>query len=171
MVYSDDPSLAGLKILPQVWFCNGFSLYKATKVLIYLTKVHVYIWCHLYTAILALLSLTQTFSALIQLTNLSACQKYIWKAFKKRIFQYHNIFEYFVKSCQTRQASTDRWYFLDILSCICSIIAVFHASNIHMDLAKKETRYIQYAPRSSPEYECGKRNPLYPIPQRENGSV
>jgi hypothetical protein len=33
-----------------------------------------------------------------------ACQKYIWKAFKKRIFQYHNIFEYFVKSCQTRQA-------------------------------------------------------------------
>ena len=33
-----------------------------------------------------------------------ACQKYIWKAFKKRLFQYHNIFEYFVKSCQTRQA-------------------------------------------------------------------
>jgi hypothetical protein len=33
-----------------------------------------------------------------------ACQKYIWKAFKKRIFQYHNIFEYFVKSCQARQA-------------------------------------------------------------------
>jgi hypothetical protein len=65
-----------------------------------------------------------------------ACQKYIWKAFKKRIFRYHNIFEYFVKSCQTRQASTDRWYFLDILSCICSIIAVFHASNIHMDLRK-----------------------------------
>jgi hypothetical protein len=31
-----------------------------------------------------------------------ACQKYIWKAFKKRIFQYHNILEYFVKSCQTR---------------------------------------------------------------------
>ena len=29
---------------------------------------------------------------------------YIWKVFKKRIFQYHNIFEYFVKSCQTRQA-------------------------------------------------------------------
>ena len=43
MVYSDDPSLAGLKILPQVRFCNGFSLYKATKVLICLTKVHVYI--------------------------------------------------------------------------------------------------------------------------------
>ena len=33
-----------------------------------------------------------------------ACQKYIWKAFKKRIFQYHSIFEYFVKICQTRQA-------------------------------------------------------------------
>ena len=33
-----------------------------------------------------------------------ACQKYIRKALKKRIFQYHNIFEYFVKSCQTRQA-------------------------------------------------------------------
>jgi hypothetical protein len=33
-----------------------------------------------------------------------ACQKYIWKALIKRIFQYHNIFEYFVKSCQTRQA-------------------------------------------------------------------
>ena len=43
MVYSDDPSLAGLKILPQVRFCNGFSLYKATNVLICLTKVHVYI--------------------------------------------------------------------------------------------------------------------------------
>jgi VanZ family protein len=58
---------------------------------------------------------------------------------KKRIFQYHNIFEYFVKSCQTRQGtqtSTDRWYFFDNLSCICSIIAVFHASNIHMDLHK-----------------------------------
>ena len=37
--------------------------------------------------------------------------------------------------------------------------------------AEKETRYIQYAPRSSPEYKCGKRNPLYPIPQRGNGSV
>ena len=33
-----------------------------------------------------------------------ACQTYIWKAFKKRIFQYHSIFEYFVKICQTRQA-------------------------------------------------------------------
>jgi hypothetical protein len=33
-----------------------------------------------------------------------ACQTCIWKAFKKRIFQYHSIFEYFVKICQTRQA-------------------------------------------------------------------
>ena len=30
--------------------------------------------------------------------------------------------------------------------------------------AEKETRYIQYGPpRPSPEYSCGKRNPLYPI--------
>jgi hypothetical protein len=33
-----------------------------------------------------------------------AYQKYIWKAFIKRRFQYHNIFEYFVQSCQTKQA-------------------------------------------------------------------
>jgi hypothetical protein len=33
-----------------------------------------------------------------------ACQKYRWKSFKKRVFQYRNIFEHFVKSCQTRQA-------------------------------------------------------------------
>jgi hypothetical protein len=40
----------------------------------------------------------------LQKKSVFACQKYIWKAFKKRLFQYHNIFEYFVKSCQTRQA-------------------------------------------------------------------
>jgi hypothetical protein len=38
-----------------------------------------------------------------------ACQKYIWKAFKKRIFQYHNIFEYFVKAVKQDRHSNFYW--------------------------------------------------------------
>jgi hypothetical protein len=64
-----------------------------------------------------------------------ACQKYIWKAFKKRIFQYHNIFEYFVKSCQTRQA-LKLLLIGGIFWTFYLAFAVFYASNIHMDLCK-----------------------------------
>jgi hypothetical protein len=66
MVYSKHPSLAGLKILPQERFCNGFSLSKATKVLIFFTMV------------------TQAFAALIQLTKSCLCiSKVYMKGFKK----------------------------------------------------------------------------------------
>ena len=68
-----------------------------------------------------------------------SCQKYIWKAFKKRIFQYHNILEYFVKSCQTRQALKLLLIvgiFWTFYLAFAALLAVFHASNIHMDLRK-----------------------------------
>ena len=71
--------------------------------------------------------------------SIFACQKYTWKAFKKRIFQYHNNFEYFVKSCQTRQALKlllIGGIFWTFYLAFAALLAVFHASNIHMDLRK-----------------------------------
>ena len=70
------------------------------------------------------------------LQNLSLHVKGIYERFLKNVYFNIITFSNILSNKTGTQTSTGRWYFLDILSCICSIIAVLHASNIHMDLRK-----------------------------------